>query len=209
MLDSALMLSTHMAWGFVFAYLLAFLFVIFVPSSYPAIVSATAYLAIAGILGGGFPDVDGWESRGFVHRNSCHYIIGYLFATLILVAVAVVFPQYRFWMALFACFTLGAWGHSVMDLADGGRNNGLSQGVYEHVFLKRWLPAHNWIPFARMYEWVLQAFAALWFIPISANLSQLVVSVPNWLLGMFAYAVIWAVSLWYDINHQVREMRRV
>jgi hypothetical protein len=198
-----------MAWGFVFAYLLALVFAIFVPSSYPAIMSTTAYLVIAGLLGGGFPDVDGWESRGLIHRSSCHYVLGYLFATLILVGVAIFLPQDRFWMILLACFTLGAWVHSVMDLADGGRNNDLSQGVYEHVFLRRWLLAHNWIPFARMYEWVLQAFAALWFIPISANLSQLVVSVPNWLLGMFAYAAIWAVSLWYDVDHQVRAMRRI
>lgn len=197
------MLSTHMAWGFVWAYVLALIFSLSVPSSYPLIMPATAWFVIVGLVGGGFPDVDGWESRGFVHRNSCHYIVGFLFATLILVGVAVLFPQYRFWMVLFACFTLSAWIHSIMDLADGGRNNDLSQGVYEHVFLRRWLPARNWIPFAKMYEWVLQAFAALWFIPISASLSR-----PGWILGTTAYGFIWVVSVLYDVKHQVRAMGR-
>ena len=169
--------------------------------------SATAWFVIAGLLGGGFPDFDGWESIGLTHRKSCHYIFGYFFATLMLVGIAILFPQSRFWAILFACITLGACFHSAIDLADGGRNNDLSQGVYEHVFLRRWLPAHNWIRFAGMYEWVLQALAALWFIPISANLSQLVV--PNWLLGMLAYAAIWAVSLGYDLHHQVLTMRRI
>jgi hypothetical protein len=198
-----------MACGFVSAYFLAFIFSMVVPSSYPLFVSASAFLVVAGLVGGGFPDFDGWESIGLVHRDSCHYIVGYLFATLMFVVLATLCPQYQFWAILFACFTLGAWVHSIMDLADGGRNNDLSQGVHEHVFWRKWLPAHNWIPFARMYEWVLQAFAALWFIPISANLSQPVAGVPSWLLGTLAYAAIWVISIWYDVHHQVRVMGRV
>lgn len=198
-----------MAWGFVWAYFLALILSIAVPSSYPLVMSATAWFVIAGLLGGGFPDFDGWESIGLTHRKSCHYIFGYFFATLILVASAILFPQSRFWAILFACITLGACFHSAIDLADGGRNNDLSQGIYEHVFLRRWLRAHDKIPFAGMYEWVLQALAALFFIPISANLSQLTASLPNWLLGLLAYAAIWAVSLEYDIQHQVRTMGRI
>jgi hypothetical protein len=203
------MLSTHMAWGFVWAYALALILSIAVPSSCQLVMSATAWFVIAGLFGGGFPDFDGWESIGLMHRKSCHYIFGYFFATLMLVGIAILSPRSRFWAILFACITLGACFHSAIDLADGGRNNDLSQGVYEHVFLRRWLRARNWIPFAGMYEWVLQAFAALWFIPISASLSQLTASVPNWLLGMLAYAAIWVVSLWYDVHHQVRTMRRI
>ena len=203
------MLSTHMAWGFVLAYLLALILSIAVPSSYPLVMSATAWFVIAGLFGGALPDFDGWESIGLVHRKSCHYIFGYFFATLMLVGIAILSPQSRFWAVLFACITLGAWFHSAIDLADGGRNNDLSQGVYEHVFLRRWLRAHDKIQFARMYEWVLQALAALWFIPISANLSQLTGSLPNWSLGTLAYAAIWAVSLGYDIHHQVRTMGRI
>ena len=209
------MLSTHMACGFVSAYVLAQLFAWSFTPSYPAVVSVSVWFVLAGLVGGFIPDIDAFESKGFVHRKTLHYIFGYLIAAILL-AILVLVPLYlgsshQIWVAAFVCVPVGAWIHSVMDLADGGRNNDLSQGVYEHVIWKRWLPANNRIPFADWQEWSLQAFAALCFIPISATLPQLdlvIVAVPGWVLGTGAYALIWIVSTWYDLHHQVQVMKR-
>ena len=199
-------MSTHMAYGFVSAYGLALLFAVVVaPSSYPLVMSTTAWLVLAGLVGGIVPDVDSLESMGFVHKKTCHYIFGYLLATVLLVAIAALAPQYQVPIIALACITLAAWLHSIMDLADGFRDNDPSQGIYEHIVWRRWLPSRVWIPFAGTWEWVLQAFAALLFIPISANLSQLVmvIAVPNWKVGTIAYGVIWVMSVLYDVLRQI------
>lgn len=197
-----------MAFGFVSAYGLALLFAMMVPSSHPLIMSATALLALAGLFGGFVPDIDRLEYRGIiVHRNTFHYILGYLVATVILAVIAAIAPQYQVPILALACLTLGAWIHSIMDLGDGGRNNDLSQVVYEHLIWRKWLSAHDWVPFASPQELILQAFAALLFIPISANLSQIVVlttvTLPNWSVGTIAYGVIWTMSAVWDLRHQV------
>ena len=170
-----MMMSTHMAYGFVSAYLLAWLYAsIVAPSSYPVIMAVSAWFVLAGLLGGFIPDIDQLESLGLTHKKSCHYIIGYLIAAVVLVVIAAFVPQFEVLMLGVACVTLAAWLHSFMDIFDGYRDDDPKEGIYEHLIWKRWLASRQWIPFAGTWEWVLQAFAALLFIPISANLSQLV-----------------------------------
>jgi hypothetical protein len=162
---------------------------------------ATASLVLAGLFGGFVPDIDREEYRSIiVHRKTLHYILGYLLATVILTVYAAIAPRYQLPILTLACLTFGAWVHSIMDLGDGGRNNDLSQGVYEHIWNK-WLPANDWVPFASPKELILQAFAALLFIPISANLSTLIL--PNWAVGTIAYCITWALSAVWDLRHQV------
>lgn len=212
------MLSTHMAYGFVSAYFLAWFYArILAPSSYLVIMSVSAWFVLAGLVGGFIPDIDQLESLGFMHKKTCHFILGYLVAAVILVVVAVLAPQFQLPTLLLACVTLAAWLHSFMDLFDGFRDDDPTQGIYEHI-RGRWLPSRQWIRFAGTWEWVLQAFAALCFIPISANLSQLIVLaiLQNWKLGTLVYAGIWGVSLVYDIwlqeikrHRQEREFARM
>jgi hypothetical protein len=203
------MISTHMALGFVSAYGLASLFAIMVPSSQPLIMSATALLALAGLLGGLVPDIDRLEYGNIiVHRKTLHYILGYLVATVILLVAAAIAPESQaLSILMFACASLGASVHSIMDLGDGGRNNDLSQGVYEHVIWRKWLAANDRVPFASPRELLLQAFSAMLFIPVSANLSQVVIretaTLPNWAVGTIAYLVIWAMSAVWDLRHEV------
>jgi hypothetical protein len=196
-----------MACGFVSAFGLALLFATVVPPSHSVIMSTTALLVIAGLFGGFIPDIDRLEYGGIMHRKTLHYILGYLIATVMLVVSAAIAPQLQVQILMLACATIGAWVHSIMDLGDGGRNNDLSQGVYEHLIWKKWLPAHDCVPFASPRELVLQAGVALLFIPISANLSQMViratVTLPNWVVGTIAYGVTWAMSAAYDLQHQV------
>lgn len=200
-----------MAYGFVSAYFLAWFYAgVVVPSSYLLIMSVSAWFVLAGLVGGFIPDIDQLESLGFVHKKTCHYILGYLIAAVVLVMAAALVPQYQVSMLWFACVALAAWLHSFMDIFDGFRDDDPTQGIYEHLIWRRWLPSFQWIPFAGTWEWVLQAFAALWFIPISANLSQVIVIavVQNWKLGTFIYAGIWGVSLLYDIMIQALKRRR-
>lgn len=200
-----MMMSTHMAYGFVPAYLLTLFFAVVVaPSSYPVIMPVTAFLALMGLLGGIIPDVDSLESLGFVHKKTCHFIVGYLFAAIGLVVVAKLLPEWRVSTLALACVALGGWLHSFMDIFDGFRDFDPNQGIYEHLFVRRWLPSLQKVAFAGTWEWILQAFAALGFIAISANLSQLFV--PGWQIATITYGGIWGVSVIYDVL--VRAKRR-
>jgi hypothetical protein len=207
-----------MAYGFVSAYGLALLYAtVIVPSAYPLVFPVSAWLALAGLVGGMFPDIDQLEfwgpkqiSRYFVHKKTLHYISGYLIASVIFLGLASVLPMYLFSFLFLACACFAAWFHSFMDPLDGWRNGDPKQGIYEH-FTRRWLPSLRKIMFAGMWEWVVQAFAALWFIAISAHLSQFVVS--GWLFATACYAVIWGMSATFDLHRaadrQARELRRV
>jgi hypothetical protein len=60
-----------------------------------------------------------------------------------------------------------------------------------------------------MWEWVIQAFATILFIAISANLSQSIVL--GWQIATFTYFMIWAVSAIFDVhirakNRQTKEL---
>jgi hypothetical protein len=196
-----------MAYGFVSAYLLGLLFVFGVaPSSYPVVMPLTAWLALAGLVGGFFPDIDQLEFWGpvsirkyFTHKKTLHFISGYLILSLLLLGMATILPQYLIQLLVLACACVAAGVHSIMDPFDGWRDDHPEQGIYEHLS-RRWLPSLRLIMFAGMWEWVVQAAATIGFIAISANLSQLVV--PGWLLATTAYSTIWAISAGFDAFHR-------
>jgi hypothetical protein len=106
--------------------------------------------------------------------------------------------QYAVWLLGLACASLGAGVHSAMDPFDGFRDSDQNQGIYEHVFLRRWIRSLNVVRFAHMWEWVIQAFATIWFIAISANLSQLIA--PGWQIATGTYFAIWFVSAIFDVH---------
>jgi hypothetical protein len=59
---------------------------------------------------------------------------------------------------------------------------------------------------------VLQAFAAIWFIAISANLTQQFL--PGWQLGTLVYLGIWSVSVVFDAfyrapKRQLKEAQQI
>ena len=204
------MASTHMAFGFVFGYLLAVFFATHVASyTYPIIMPVTAILALVGLFGGLFPDFDQLEFLGFTHKKTFHFLFGYFMATVILVVLAAFESQYFLWLLGLACASLGAGIHSAMDPFDGFRDSDQNQGIYEHVFLRRWIRSLNVVRFAHMWEWVIQAFATILFIAISANLSQFIV--PGWQIATFTYFMIWIVSAIFDVhirakNRQTKEL---
>ena len=177
------MASTHMAFGFVSSYFLTAVFATHIAGwAYPVIMPITAVLALVGLFGGLFPDVDQlefwgptWIRKYFVHKKTLHFLFGYFIATVLLVGLAVCEPQHVLLLLGLACASLGAGVHSAMDPFDGFRDADQNQGIYEHVFLRRWIRSLNVVRFAHMWEWVVQAFATIWFIAISANLSQLIV----------------------------------
>ncbi len=201
------MMSTHMAYGFVTAYVLSVTFAIWVaPSTYQVLMPATAILALAGAIGAIFPDIDQAEfwapksiGKYFTHKKTLHYITGYLILSSILVILAIFFQKYVFWLIVAACWSFGAWTHSLMDPLDGWRDDNPEEGIYEHI-TRKWLPSKRLIHFAGMWEWVVQAFAAVWFIAISANLSQLLI--PGWQLGTMAYLGIFSISAVFDARHR-------
>lgn len=198
-----LMISTHMAYGFVVAYALGVTFAMWIaPSAYPILMPVTAVLALAGAIGAIFPDLDQLEfwapasiGKHFIHKKTFHYITGYLILSVILVILATFFQKYVLWLIATACWSLAAWIHSVMDPLDGWRDDHPEQGIYEHV-TRKWLPSLRLIHFAGMWEWVVQAFAGLCFIAISANLSQLII--PGWQIGASVYLGILLVSALFD-----------
>jgi hypothetical protein len=196
-----------MAYGFVSAYLLGVSFAVVVaPSSYSAVVPITAWLALAGLVGGFLPDIDQLEFWGpvairkyFVHKKTLHYISGYFLASLLLVALAALISQFLIPLLILACICVAAGVHSLMDPLDGWRDDHLEQGIYEHIS-RRWIPSLRIVMFAGMWEWVIQAAATIGFIAISANLSQLVL--PGWVLATVTYFVIWAISAVFDAFHR-------
>jgi hypothetical protein len=86
-----------------------------------------------------------------------------------------------------------------MDPLDGWRNDHPEEGIYEHI-TRKWLPSRRIIHFAGMWEWVIQAFAAVWFIAISANLSQLFITGGQF--GTLAYLGIFSISAVFDAKHR-------
>jgi hypothetical protein len=199
------MMSTHTAYGFVAAFSLALLFANVVPSAYSVVMPLTAWFVLAGLVGGFFPDIDQLEFWGpeqlrkyFVHKKTLHYISGSFIATVILASLAAIYPQHLFWFLALACASVGAGVHSLMDPLDGWRDDHPEQGIYEHLS-RKWIPSLRLVMFAGMWEWVIQAFAAIWFIAISANLSPLLL--PGWKLGTVIYFFIWTISAVFDAQH--------
>jgi hypothetical protein len=201
------MISTHMAYGFVTAYALGVTFATWIaPSTHPVIMPATAILALAGAIGAVFPDIDQLEftapksiGKYFTHKKTLHYLTGYLILTVILIFSATFFQTYALALMAAACWSFAASIHSMMDPLDGWRDDHPEQGIYEHV-TRKWLPSLRLIHFAGAAEWVVQAFAGVCFVAISANLSQLVI--PGWQIGTSVYLSILLVSAVFDARLQ-------
>lgn len=206
-----MMASTHMAYGFVAAYFLVVLIVI-LPPSQVTVASFSAPLALLGMFGAFLPDIDGLEFSGppsikrfFVHRKTLHYVLGYLMVVLGLVAIAAFSPQHAVLLLGLACVSLGAWVHSIMDPLDGWRDDEQTQGVYEHI-TRRWLPSRRLVMFAGIWEWIMQALAAVFYIAISANISQFVL--PGWQVTTIAYFAVWSMSVVYDVRRASERQSR-
>jgi hypothetical protein len=209
------MASTHMAYGFVTGFTVAILFTVAAPWA-SFMLQYTAVFAIIGAFGGLIPDIDQLQFCGptslrkyFTHKKTLHYLFGYLVLTILLFITALELPQYSFWLVLLACGCIGAGVHSMMDPFDGYNDDHPEWGIYEHL-TRRWLPSLRWVVFAHMWEWVIQAFAAIWFIAISAHLSRLLQ--PGWAWATEAYFAIWIVSALFDVHirasdRQARELK--
>lgn len=72
---------------------------------------------------------------------------------------------------------------------------------------KQWLPSLRLVMFAGLWEWVIQALAAVGFIAISANLPQLVV--PGWKIATLVYFVIWIISVVFDALHRAPKRQAI
>lgn len=212
------MASTHAAYGFVTSYPLILLFVsVTSPTTYAMVMPVTAWLVIAGMVGGVFPDLDQLQfwgppsiSKHFRHKDTCHYISGYFIATAALLTATVFVPSYALWLLGMACASFGAGFHSLMDLLDGWNDGNPAWGIFEHV-TKRWLPSLRWVMFAGLWEWIIQAFATIWFIWISANLSSLTILAwrfPGWGVATGSYGSIWVVSTLWDARHAAERQER-
>jgi hypothetical protein len=210
-----LMASTHMAYGFVTGFMMAVLFMIAAPWA-SFVLPNTATFALVGLAGGLFPDIDQLEFWGppfirkyFTHKKTLHYLLGYLILGTLLFIMALGNHENSFWFLAVACGSTGAGVHSIMDPFDGMRDDNPQQGIYEHL-TRRWLPSLQLVVFAHMWEWVIQAFAAIWFIAISVHLSQLLQ--PGWQVATETYFVIWIVSAVFDVHirasdRQARELK--
>lgn len=192
-----------MAYGFVAGFTIAAVFTIAAPWA-TFVLPNTAAFAIIGLVGGLFPDIDQFQFWGppsvrkyFIHKRTLHYLFGYLILGALLFIVALEIPEYSFWFLLLTCGSIGAGIHSVMDPFDGWNDDHPEWGIYEHV-TRRWLPSLQLVTFAHMWEWVIQAFAAILFIAISAHLSQLLQ--PGWEVATEAYFGIWIVSAVFDVH---------
>ena len=204
-----------MAYGFVAGFTTAVLFTIVAPWA-SFVVPSTAVFALIGTFGGLFPDIDQLEFWGppcirkyFTHKKTLHYLLGYFILGTLLFIIALENRQNSFWFLALACGSIGAGVHSFMDPFDGWRDDNPKQGIYEHL-TRRWLPSLQLVVFAHMWEWVIQAFATIWFIAISAHLSQLFQ--PGWQVATEAYFAIWIVSALFDVHirasdRQARELK--
>jgi hypothetical protein len=193
-----------MGWGFLIAYLLILLVEMTLsPSSMMAYWSVC--FVLAGLFGGGAPDIDRCLRCGFSHRKTFHYPV---LSGLLAVAFGL------FWSSncpsilagLFSCFFAGAWLHSFMDIFDGPWAD--DEGVYEHL-RDRWIRALNWVGFASLRDWGLLIISLILVIDVSRQLSRLA-WFPGWGAGV-VYLLAVAATLAYEVPKEVprrREMER-
>jgi len=93
-----------------------------------------------------------------------------------------------------ACFSMGAWLHSVMDVFDGYWRDP-EKGVYEHI-TGRWIKPRGWVPYASLWEWVLQSLSNVLAIGISPHLHTLFLpGVENRYTLLYGN---WAISAMYE-----------
>jgi hypothetical protein len=197
------MVSTHMGYGFAFAYFLSLpLGIAFFPWNSSEISSFSVYFVLAGLAGGVLPDIDRWEQIGFSHRKTLHYVTGYGLLVIILIGLVYVLPRsLTVWIVGSSCFFAGAWLHSIMDILDGFWADDVNKGVYEHL-TKRWIRALNRIPFASLQEWSVQSFSTVLVIAIAPQLTAFAV-IPGWLVAMSSFFVTWLFSTAYEFRETV------
>jgi len=212
-----LMASTHMAYGFVTGFMIAVLFASLAPWA-GFVFPYAAVFAVIGSFGGLFPDIDQLQFWGppsvrkyFTHKKTLHYLFGYFILSILLFILALELRDYSFWVLLLACGSIGAGVHSMMDPFDGWNDDHPEWGIYEHV-TRQWLPSLQLVVFAHMWEWVIQAFAAIWFIAISAQLYPLLQ--PGWAWATETYLGIWIVSALFDVHiratdRQTKELQQL
>jgi hypothetical protein len=188
-----MMVSTHMAYGFVFASLLTFILV--QATNSVIFLGSSGYFAILGALGGAFPDLDRIEWLGMAHRKTLHYVVGWGVLTLILIGVRLVGC---------ACFFSGAWLHSLMDVFDDFYKDP-EHGVYEH-FSRKWIRPLRYVPFASLWEWSLQSFCMVCAMAISPFLSGAFI-LRGWGLTALNFFVIWLLSTVYEFKYSVPKRR--
>jgi len=198
------MISTHMGYGFVVAYLM---FLILGPLGgfFPKMPVSTTILVVIGMLGGILPDIDRWESLGLQHRKSLHYPLGYGLAAIAVIIIFVTLIRDSALLGL-ACFLSAAWLHSFMDIFDDYWLRP-EQGVYEHI-RGRWIRTLEWVPFASTKEWSLQSGADVLALLISPNL-PMYLGVQGWLVGAGCFTLIWLLSSFYELRRTVPARARM
>lgn len=82
-----MMLSTHVAYGFVFAFVLILVLANLFPENFAILLSSSGVFAILGAIGGIIPDLDRIEQTGMIHRRTLHYAVGWGLATLLLIGI--------------------------------------------------------------------------------------------------------------------------
>ncbi|NGM68438.1 metal-dependent hydrolase [Natronolimnobius sp. AArcel1] len=102
-----------------------------------------AIVAIAGLLGGLFPDFD--LPAG--HRRTLHFPVYYWIVAIPATAVALAVPTQ--WTVAFAVFLLAAALHSVTDVVGGGLETRpwertTDRAVYSH-YHGRWIAPRQWV----------------------------------------------------------------
>lgn len=127
-----MMLTTHALVGA----LLALPVALVAPGYAPAAV-------LAGFLGGVFPDIDVLAR----HRRTLHFPRYYVYAAMPVALIALVYPTPATVAA--TLFLVGAWAHSLMDVAGGSPEPRpweptVERSVYDHR-AKEWLPPLRWI----------------------------------------------------------------
>jgi hypothetical protein len=194
-----MMLSTHIAYGFVFAFALTSVLAHFFPANSDILLSLSGYFAVLGALGGIIPDLDRIEQAGITHRKTLHYAVGWGIITSLLIVVWNSFDL-SIWLIGFACLFSGAWLHSFMDIFDDFYNDP-THGVYEHI-TKKWITPFRWIPFASLWEWSLQSFCMVGAIAISPFIAGIYL-VQGWLVAASLFSVIWLLSTIYEFRKSV------
>jgi hypothetical protein len=193
-----MMISTHMAYGFVFAFALIFILAQAFPANSVTLSGSSGYFAILGALGGIIPDLDRMEQIGMTHRKTLHYAVGWGIITLLLIGVG--YSIDLTWLVGFACLFSGAWLHSFMDIFDDFYKDP-KHGIYEHIS-RKWIRPFRWIPFASLREWSLQSFCMIGAMAISPFLAGASI-LQGWLIAVLVFLAIWLLSTIYEFRYSV------
>jgi len=190
-----------MAWGFILAFAMWLLKCALGITSY---VHLNVTLAvIAGTFGGIFPDIDRYERIGLEHRKTLHYPIGYLL--LAFIAASAGGLSRSMWLSYASYFFMGAWIHSLMDIFDGYWRDP-EKGVYEHI-TGRWIKPRGWIPYASLWEWVLQSLSNILAVGVSPHLYALFL--PGWEIATLCFVIIWAISAIYEARMEAPRRMKI